>query len=211
MEKLQICGPRLLWLCGLAIVVTACDNRSNPASPSALEPLGNRVTVCHRTNGGTYLKLDVSASAVAGHMGHGDMMPNSDGNCVVASSPPPPPPPPDPLPLTLACGAPAVAAHPGEMHPGSTVFPGPTVDASAGVYLDFLVTASPAPASGTNILREIRDTRSTGETVMTSNHLLSAAGSYQGFIFLSGEGSFLREIRFTLDGTSCSLFWSINQ
>jgi hypothetical protein len=97
------------------------------------------------------------------------------------------------------------------MHPGSTVFPGPTVDATLGVYLDFLVTASPAPASGTSIRREIRDTRSTGETVMTSNHLLSAAGSYQGFIFLSGEGSFLREIRFTLDGTSCSLFWSINQ
>lgn len=210
MKQRQICSPRLLWLCGLAIVVTACDNNSNPVSPSAmLEPLGARVTVCHRTGGGTFMLLEVSASAYAGHMSHGDGMPNTegyDGNCAARSSaPPPPPPPPDPLPLTLACGAPA-----GATNPGSTVFPGPTVNATQGATLQFLVTASPAPASDTWMVREIRDTRPSGLTVVQSNVLLSN-GSYQGSIFTSTLGSFLREIRFTLDGASCSLFWSINQ
>ncbi len=213
MRKLQACSPRLLWLCVLVIVATACDNRSNPASPSAmLEPGGNRVTLCHRTSGGTFMLLEVSASAYQGHMSHGDGMPNTegyDGNCVARSSepppPPPPPPPPDPLPLTLACGAPA-----GATNPGSTVFPGPTVNATNGATLDFVVTASPAPAANTWMVRETRDTRPSGLTVVQSNVLLSN-GRYQGSIFTSGLGSFLREIRFTLDGASCSLFWSINQ
>lgn len=90
------------------------------------------------------------------------------------------------------------------------MFPGPTVNATQGATLQFLVTASPAPASDTWMVREIRDTRPSGLTVVQSNVLLSN-GSYQGSIFTSTLGSFLREIRFTLDGASCSLFWSINQ
>jgi hypothetical protein len=78
-----------------------------------------------------------------------------------------------------------------------------------GATLEFAVTASPAPAGSLLMLREIRDTSSTGVVVNQALVPLSD-GSYQGSMFTSGGLSFVREMRFTFDTASCSLFWNIN-
>ena len=206
MKELQTRRRRLAWLCSLALVVAACDSRSNPASPSSVfEPLKNEVALCHRTSGGTYVKIVVSGSAKDSHVAHGDGVAGGssfDENCAVKNSEPPPPPPPPPL--TLTCGAPA-----GATNPGSTQAPGPTVNATMGATLEFAVTASPAPAGSLLMLREIRDTSSTGVVVNQALVPLSD-GRYQGSMFTSGGLSFVREMRFTFDTASCSLFWNIN-
>jgi hypothetical protein len=59
------------------------------------------------------------------------------------------------------------------------------------------------------MVRETRDTFATGVQVRQSNVLLSG-GKYEESIFTSGGIAFVREMRFTLDGASCSLFWNIN-
>ena len=208
---------RLAWLCGLALVATACNN-PNPASPSLAGGSGaaaaGRIPLCHRTGSSSYVLIEVSASAENAHLAHGDGRPGTapfDVNCTLLPAPPPAPvpppdpvPPPPPQPLTLSCGAPT-----GATHAGSTTYPGPTTSAIGGVQLEFAVTASPAPAGDVWMVREIRDNLATGIQVRQSNVLLSG-GSYQGSMFTSGSLSFVREMRFTLDNASCSLFWNIN-
>jgi len=217
MKQLHIRSQRVAWLFGLALFTAACDN-PNPVSPSgseAIAPLGARMTLCHRTGNGTYSLIEVSGAAMAAHLAHGDEAPNNgrfSATCALLPSVPPPPPvppppdpvPPPPLPPTLSCGAPA-----GATHPGSTVFPGPTVDATSGVSLEFAVTLSPAPTGTTWMVREVRDSLATGLTVRQSTVALTD-GRYQGSIFTSGGLTFVREIRFTVDNLSCSLFWNIN-
>jgi hypothetical protein len=85
----------------------------------------------------------------------------------------------------------------------------PVSTANGGVSIDFAVTANPTPAGDTWMMREVIDNFSTGVQVRQTNVLL-IGGAYQGSIFTSGGMSFVREIRFTLDTATCSLFWNIN-
>ena len=237
MKKSQTRGQRLVWLCGLAFIVAGCDNPTNPTSPSAvpapgvgiIAPLGvgagpqtastpiavgagpqtasalrgarpGKYTMCHVTASGTYVPIKVSESAMAAHQAHGDWRPE-DGSCSLSGTPT------DPPPVKLSCGAPTEATN-----PGSTFPPGPTVDTTtAGVNLEFAVTASPAPTSLTWIVQEVLDEYLTGPVPpQTTSVPLKADGTYEGSSWTSGAVSFVREIRFTLDAASCSLFWNIN-
>ena len=162
-----------------------------------------KYTVCHMKASGTYVPIEVSGSAMAAHQAHyGDWMPE-DGSC--SSSDPPTT---DPPPVTLSCGAPT-----GAINPGSTSYPGPTVDTIAGgVSLEFAVAANPIPTSSTWIDREVLDEYVTGPVPPTTTPiLLKADGTYDGSSWTSGSISFVRQIRFILDdAASCSLFWNIN-
>ena len=237
MKKSQTRGQRLVWLCGLAFIVAGCDNPTNPTSPSAvpapgagiIAPLGvgagpqtastpiavgagpqtasalrgarpEKYTVCHMKASGTYVPIEVSGSAMAAHQAHdGDWMPE-DGSCSSSDLPT------DPPPVTLSCGAPT-----GATNPGSTSSPGPTVDTTAGVNLEFAVAANPIPTSSTWIVREVLDEYVTGPVHPPPTSVELKDGTYESFIFTSGSISFVREIRFTLDdAVSCSLFWNIN-
>jgi len=156
--------------------------------------------LCHVTGSGTYVSIEVSESSVAAHMAHGDHWQPDGASCSPID------PPIDPLPVTLSCAAPTWATN-----PGSPDFPGPNVDTTAGgVDFEFAVTATPAPTSPTWIVRQILDTFDTGVHALESSVLLSSDGTYEGSIYTSGGVSFAREIRFTLDAASCSLFWTIN-
>ena len=168
-----------------------------------LRPLGNsdiaKYTVCHMRASGTYVPIEVSESAVAAHRAHGDWTPD-DGSC--SSSDPPT----DLPPVTLSCGALTTVGG----IPGSTASPGPGVDTTqGGVFLGFAVTATPPPPTPTMGVREIFDTDANGTTSWTSEFWLWN-GTYEQRVWTSGAVSFVREIRFTLDAASCSLFWNIN-
>ena len=152
--------------------------------------------MCHMKASGTYVPIEVSGSAMAAHQAHyGDWMPE-DGSC--SSSDPPTT---DPPPVTLSCGAPT-----GAINPGSTSYPGPTVDTIAGgVSLEFAVAANPIPTSSTWIDREVLDEYVTGPVPPTTTPiLLKADGTYDGSSWTSGSISFVRQIRFILDdAASC--------
>ena len=153
---------------------------------------------------GTVVPIEVSESAVAAHLVHGDGTPD-DGSFDESCSPSDPRT--DPPAVTLSCGAPT-----GATNPGSTSFPGPTVDTIAGgVSFEFAVAANPIPTSSTWIVREVLEEYVTGPVPPTTTSVpLEADGTYEGSIWTSGGLSFVREIRFTLDAASCSLFWNIN-
>ncbi|WP_221090301.1 hypothetical protein [Deinococcus aquaedulcis] len=95
--------------------------------PAATPPAGGatsgRVTICHRTGSATnpYTLLTVSASALAAHRNHGDIIPAPAGGCpVTVSAPgttppsptPPSPTPPSPTPPNPAPPAPTPPAPP---------------------------------------------------------------------------------------------------
>ena len=174
---------------------------AGPQTASALRGARpGKYTVCHMKASGTYVPIEVSGSAMAAHQAHdGDWMPE-DGSC--SSSDPPT----DLPPVTLSCGAPTTEGG----IPGSIVSPGPGVDTTqGGVFLGFAVTATPPPPTPTKGVREIFDTDANGTTSTTSDFWLWN-GTYEQGVWTSGAVSFVREIRFTLDDASCSLFWNIN-
>ena len=130
-----------------------------------------KYTVCHVTASGTHVPIEVSKSAMAAHKAHGDWTPGA-GSCSSSDLPT------DPPPVTLSCGAPTWATN-----PGSTSFPGPNVDITAGVNLEFAVTASPAPTSLTWIVRKVLDEYLTGPVPPeTTSVPLKADGTYEGSI-----------------------------
>ena len=87
----------LLWFCSGAVLVTGCSDTTNPASPSTAASLGtseivaplgvrndtvaiiesygvegNKVSLCHATGNGTYVRISISVAAESAHREHGD-------------------------------------------------------------------------------------------------------------------------------------------
>jgi hypothetical protein len=78
------------------------------------------------------------------------------------------------------------------------------------VTLGFSVTANPPTSGNVLMVREIRDTFSPTDVRVRQDTAVLVNGIYRSSIFTSGTLSFVREIRFTLDTATCSLFWNIN-
>ena len=221
-----------VWLFTIASLGAGCDTATSPASPSgvpldASASLGatassaapgilalrrgrpEKIRLCHLTAHARYVPITVPEPAVPAHLAHGDGEAddsNFDGNCRPLG--PSEDPPVDPIPLTLWCGAPA-----GATHPGGAESPGPDVDTSTGgVDLEFAVSVSPPPSVDTWITKETYDTYATGvQSLPPSPFLVPDDGTYEGSVFVSGQQSLVRELRFVLGETAtCSLFWNIN-